>query len=121
MHGVVVRKRGRVGETIPISAMFRAKVSQTSEDRAVESLNLTIRLRMIGCREQLPNTQDSANILEELGGEFPAVIGNKIGCGPIVKHPMSAESLFDVAAVMFFNGMVRTILELRSVIHRMYV
>ena len=41
----------------------------------VESLNLAIRLRMISCCEQLRNTRDSANILEELGGELPAVIG----------------------------------------------
>ena len=90
---IVVGERNRVVETIPLSAMFRAKVSQTSEDRTVESLNLTIRLRMISCLEQLPNTQDSANVLEELGGELPAVIGKQMGWGPIVKQPMFAESL----------------------------
>ena len=95
MHGIVVRERNRVGETIPISAMFRAKVAQTTEDRTVESLNLTIRLRMISCREQLPDTQDSANVLEELGGELPAVIGKQLGWGPIVRHRMVAESLGD--------------------------
>ena len=83
MHGVVVRERNRAGETIPMSAMLRAKMSQTNKTRAaVESLNLTIRLRMISCREQLPNTQDIANILEELGGELPAVIGKQMGWGP---------------------------------------
>ena len=95
MHGVIVRERDRVRETIPSSSMFRANVSQTSEDRAVESLNLTIRLRMISCPEQLPNTQDSANVLEELGGELPAVLGKQMDWGPIVKHPMFAESLGD--------------------------
>ena len=79
MHGIVVRKRDGVGERIPISAMFRAKVSQTSEDRPVKFLNLTIRLRMISCREQLPNTQDSADVQEELGGELPAVIEKQMG------------------------------------------
>ena len=64
MHGIVVRERNRVGETIPISAMFREKVSPTSEDRTGESLNLTIRLRMISCCEQLSDTQDSTNVLE---------------------------------------------------------
>ena len=95
MHGIVVRERNRMGETIPISAMFRAKVSQTSEDRTVESLILTIRLRMISCREQLPNTQDSANVVEELGSELPAVIRKRMGWGPIAKHPLFAESLGD--------------------------
>ena len=102
MHGIVVRERNRVGATIPIAAMFRAKVSQTSEDRAVETLNLTIRLRMICFREQLSNIQDSTKVLEALGGEFPAVIGKQTGRGHIVKHPMHmvcdhmvAESLGD--------------------------
>ena len=95
MHGVVVRERNRVGETIPISAMFRAEVSQSSEIRSVESLNPTIRLRVISCREQPPNTQDGAKVLEELGGQLPAVVGKEMGWGPIAKHPMFAESLCD--------------------------
>ena len=95
MHGIVLRERNRGGETIPISAMFRAKMSQTSEDRTVESLTLPIRLRMISCRKQLPNTQDSANVLEELRGELPAVIGKPMGWGPTSKHPMFAESFGD--------------------------
>ena len=82
MHGIVVRERNRVGGTIPISGMFRAKLSQTSRDRAAQPLNLTILLRIMSCCEQLPNTQDSANILEELGGELPAVIGKQMGWGP---------------------------------------
>ena len=82
MHVIVLRERNRVGETIPISAMFRAKVSQTRVDRTVESRNLNIRLRMISCREQLPDTQDSANVLEELSGELPSVIGKQMGWGP---------------------------------------
>ena len=50
---------------------------------------------MISCREQLPNTQGGANVLEELGGELPAVIGKQMGWGPIVKQSMLAESLGD--------------------------
>ena len=82
MHGVVVRERNRVGGTIPISGMFRAKVSQTREDRAVEPLNLTIPLRMISCSEHLSNTRDSTNVLEQLGGELPTVIGKQMGWVP---------------------------------------
>ena len=70
-------------------------MAQTSEDGSVESLKLPIRLRMIRCREQLPNTQDSANVWEELGGELPAVIGKQMGWEPIAKHLMFAERLGD--------------------------
>ena len=77
MHGIVVREINRVAETIPISAMFRSKVAQTSEDGSVESLSFPIRQRKISCREQLPNTQDSANVLEELGGELPPLSESK--------------------------------------------
>ena len=84
-----------MGEAIPISDTFRSKVSQTSEDSSVESLNLTIHLRIVSRLKQLPNTQDSANFLEELGDELPSVIGKQMGWGPIVKHKMLAESLGD--------------------------
>ena len=85
-----------MGKLIPILAMFRAEVPESRKNGSVEPFDLSVSLRMICCCKQLSYAENSGNVLKELGGKLPAIIGKLFGLRSKLEYPMFAKRASDI-------------------------
>lgn len=78
MYLVVVRVLDYVRIQVPFRWMVSDKRTPCVESSAIESLNLSVALQMVGHFKHIPHSQDSTCVLKELRSALISVIGEQV-------------------------------------------
>lgn len=71
--------------------------SKLVEDRAIESLGLSVGLKFVGFCERIIGVKDETDVLEELGSILRSGVGEHFGRWAEIEYPMFDEELGNFA------------------------